>query len=87
MTAELKIHPHWLKPEAEESLMNRLHAIIAGNKHPDNGPFERNTGYKWQLDCSNNFWAEVRGDVLVLACRYDSDRTKTFVEFVKEWFQ
>jgi len=87
MTAEIKIHPHWLKTENEEALMRRLHAVIAGSAHQDNGSFKRDTGYKWQLDSSNDWWAEVRDDNLILAWRYDGDKAKALVQFVKAWFR
>ena len=65
--------------------MDRLHAIVAGGKHADDGPFQRDSGYKWQLDSSNDYWAEVQGGTLVLVSRYGGDKHKTLVAFVKAW--
>ena len=86
MESQIKIHRNWFKAEYEKVLMTRLHAIIGRGAPQDNGPFQRDTGYKWQLDSSNDYWAEVRGDTLVLASRYGGDRHKTLVAFVEAWF-
>lgn len=57
----------------EERVMRRLHQIIDGS---GDGPFRRESGYTWQVDCNNDWWAEICQDgddrVLVVACRYRS---------------
>ncbi len=69
----------WATPEMEATLMRWLTCMLRpprlcqGNTLAlHDGPFgPRDTGYRWQLDGSNDWWAEVKGDTLVLACRYE----------------
>jgi len=66
------IEKSWV--EAEKLLMNRLHRMITcSDNGGDDGPFEKDSGYKWQLDASNDWWAELRGDTLVIAHRYKQE--------------
>jgi hypothetical protein len=76
---EIEIGPNW----NEEDLMKRLNRIISPH---DYGLFKKDTGYGWQLDSSNDYWAQIRDGKLVLAYRYGpTNRFLAFVQFVKEW--
>jgi hypothetical protein len=81
MEKTLKLKRNWAKPEEELVLMTRLRNIVSSGL---DGPFERDDGYKWQLDASNNWWAELRtaendkpGEKtsLVLCARYHDEKT------------
>ena len=81
MEKTLRLKRNWAKPQDEQHMMKRLHDIVSGG--PD-GPFEKDDGYKWQLDASNNWWAELRhgasdppGEkhILVLCARYAQEIT------------
>jgi hypothetical protein len=72
----IKIHPLWAKDET--ALMKRLHQVISGTS---DGPFQKDSGYKWQLDASNDWWAELRGDELILACRYNQAKLEALAAF------
>lgn len=61
----IQIDPNWAKNE--ETLMKRLHQIVSGT---GDGPFSKTSGYKWQLDASNDWWAEIREGNLIVAHRY-----------------
>lgn len=70
MEAKVEINPNWTA--SEPHLMQRLHRIVSGN---DDGPFSKDYGYRWQLDGSNDWWAEVReGNLLVIANRYSQEK-------------
>lgn len=77
------IHPSWF--EDELALMTRIKQIISGD---ENGPFEQKTGYKWQLDGSNDWWAEIRGNnKIVIAYRYgESKKFKTIAPYLAACF-
>ena len=69
--------------------MKRLHQIVDGTNHGPFGP--RDQGYRWQLDCGNDWFAEVNREkerCLILACRYSSAEAelRTFGDFVQEHF-
>ena len=81
MEKTLRLKRNWAKGDDEKALMMRLRQIVSGG--PD-GPFEKDDGYKWQLDASNNWWAELRvaendkpGEktILVLCARYHGSET------------
>jgi hypothetical protein len=81
----IKIHPMWLEGEEnEKALMKRLHQIISGN---GDGPFrlkhEASRPHRWQLDSSNDWWAEIQGKDLVLSCRYNAEKLKAFASFAQ----
>lgn len=82
MEESISIHSSWLEKKHEEDLMKRLNKIVSGN---GDGPYKKESGYAWQLDGSDNWWAEVRGDKLILASRYRYEKFTTFVEFCKVW--
>ncbi|OGF25867.1 hypothetical protein A2331_04750 [Candidatus Falkowbacteria bacterium RIFOXYB2_FULL_34_18] len=65
--AIIDVHPSWLNDE--EFLMQRLKEIISGNQ---NEPYKKDEGYDWQLDGSNNWWAQIRSKKLVIA--YNTER-------------
>jgi hypothetical protein len=72
----------WLNEE--EWLMKRLKQIISGDEH---GPFRQTDGYDWQLDSSNDWWAELQGKNLVVAYRYgNSDVFTTLIPFLTAYF-
>ncbi len=91
MEAIIEIHESWL--EDPVCLMNWLHDVISGPSRSgvndglfENGPFEKESGYHWQLDASNDWWAEIREDKLVLAWRYPNTVFfDVFVAFVTAW--
>lgn len=62
--------------------MKRLNGIVSGS---ENGPFKKDDGYRWMLDGSNDWWAEIRDGKLVLACRYSQEKLDALVNFVKIW--
>jgi hypothetical protein len=72
MQAEpINLDPCWLRQEAD--LFKRLHQIVSGS---GDGPFAKEHGYKWQLDASNNWWAELQGNKLVIAHRYSAEKAE-----------
>ena len=81
MEEVIEVSPGWVKEE--EELMKRLNRIISIHTY---GLFKKDTGYGWQLDSTNDYWASIRDGKLVLAYRYDdSERFRTLVAFVKAW--
>jgi len=82
MIERIDIDRNWLRKENEEELMRRLHNITSGTGR---GPFKKDTGFPWQLDESNDYWAEVEDGKLVLGCRYSGERAHAFVAFCKIW--
>lgn len=75
------IDKNWV--EAEDLLMQRLNAMVSGTNH---GPFSKDSGYKWQLDGSNDWWAELRGDTLVVAHRYKQESADALAGLAKVLF-
>lgn len=63
------LDPNWLKHE--EALMKRLHQIVSGT---GDGPFSKTSGYAWQLDASNDWWAEINEGRLIIAHRYTQQK-------------
>ncbi len=79
----IKVHQKWL--EDEEALMWRLKQIISGDGY---GPYKKDSGYAWQLDASNDWWAEIRNGTLIVAYRYgESDKFKTLVPYLREYLK
>jgi len=77
----IEVHREWLK--FEDSLMTRIKEILSGSEIP--GPFKHDSGYSWQLDATNDWFAEVRDGKLIIAYRYGSTpKFKTFVAYLKE---
>ena len=76
----IEVNKNWLKEE--EALMMRLHCIIS---NAGLGPDRKESGYAWQLDSSNDWWAETRGGKLVLAYRYHEDRLNALADFCEVW--
>ncbi len=66
-------------PENELFLITRLHQIINGS---NNGPFSKAdknghwTGYKWQLDGTNDWKAQLDINQLTIMCRYNYQEEK-----------
>jgi len=87
----INLHPMWLerqrdKEEAELRLMERLKEIISGTT--SGGPFDKQGGYKWQIDSSNDWWAEINPDgQLVLAYRYGKDRLEAVATWLRYYFK
>ena len=73
----------WLLKENEENLIKRLHDIISGS---GNGPFKKDSGMAWQLDGTNDWWAEVNEGKLTICSRYGGERFHTLISFCKIWF-
>lgn len=71
MEAIINLPKEWRAPELEERLMKRLHCILRGPSTSD-APYQKTSGYKWQLDDSNDWWAQVSEDrsQLTIAYRY-----------------
>jgi hypothetical protein len=67
----------------EQMIMRRLHQIVSGSNH---GPFKKETGWKWQLDESNDWFAELNGGTLTLIHRYSESWVKGLSEWVKIYF-
>jgi len=78
MEITVKIHHSWIKDE--HALITRLHHILSDS---DDGPFAKDSGYKWQLDASNNWWAEIKEDKLILATRYSKEKLDALGHFVE----
>ena len=82
--ATIEINKGWTKDEASiQGLMERLHGIVAGGTK--DGPFKKESGYRWQLDGSNDHWADVEDGKLVLAERYSQEKLDALVNFCKVW--
>ena len=79
----IEIHPEWLRDE--RALMRRLNRIISSGARRGNGPFKKKDGYKWQLDGTNDWWAEIEDGKLVLGSRYGGPSAITLVAFCKAW--
>lgn len=47
--------------------------------------FVKESGYKYQLDTSNNWWAGKEGDEFVLAYRYGDATQMQMLKSVIEW--
>ena len=78
------LSPVWARPENEQKLMRRLTVVICGED--SQGPFKKDSGYKWQLDPANNYWASVENGKLVIAYRYDPKRLAVLAAFCELWF-
>lgn len=78
MEISVKVHHSWLKEE--QALMTRLHHILSDS---NDGPFSKDNGYKWQLDASNDWWAEIREDKLIIATRYSKEKLDALGNFVQ----
>jgi hypothetical protein len=94
---EFRLSSDWF--DCEQYLMKRLEQIVSG--HGD-GPFKKDSGYKWQLDSSNNWWANIRKYplgvtvegkeptqfkyVLVIAARYEWQPLEEVVALAKKLF-
>ncbi len=83
MEHKVKIHPNWLNKENEQKLMTRLHQIVSGD---GNGPFQKEHGYRWQLDASNDWLAEIKEDELVICYRYGKPKGEAVANLCKELF-
>ena len=85
MDRTIKLNQYWLKPEHEEALMKRIKGIVSGPF--GHGPYKKPDGYAWQLDDSNDWWAEVvqegDGRQLRLATRYSQAKLDAAVAFIK----
>lgn len=71
MEKKIKISPKIASQE--DYIMRRLHGMIRAD---GNGPFKKDSGYNYQLDSSNDWWAKIEGNKLVLACRYPYQERK-----------
>jgi hypothetical protein len=67
MKKHIKLGRRW--KDYHKHIIQRLHDIVSGV--PKDGPFEKDSGYHWMLDSSNNWWADFEGETLVLAARYE----------------
>ncbi len=81
MQTIVQIHPSWQKQESH--LMRRLHQIVSGD---GNGPFAKDSGYPWQLDCSNDWWASLDGTQLTVAHRYRQDKSDAVAKLAELLF-
>ncbi len=86
---KLTISNAWAS-RGEEAVMKRLLAILRAPDNKMDGPFgPRETGYRWQLDISNDWWAELAtvtdtgNAVLTIAYRYNG--TDNRVRKLAEW--
>ena len=81
-TVEIMLGLGWTD---DAEIADRLHQIVDGT---GDGPFLQKSGYQWQLDSANNWWADVReagveGRSLVVAHRYGhADKVQTWLEYV-----
>jgi hypothetical protein len=73
----IKLHKNWINIE-EEELIQLVCNNVALEQHPV--AIRKESGYKWQLGASNNWWAEVRVDLLIIAHRHgDNDFFKALM--------
>ena len=75
MEIKVKVHRHW----KESEVITRLKAILSADPH---GPFKQNSGYDYQMDSGNDWWAEIRNGpalsrYLIVAHRYKSPAVMT----------
>ncbi len=68
----------------EEQLMKRLNQMVSGN---DCGPFKKDSGYQWQLDGSNDWWASIEGNTLIVEHRYRQEKADALAALCKVLFQ
>ncbi len=90
--AFIPLAPGWAKPEMEATLMHWITSMLRPPRtrasgldwgRPE-GPFgPRDTGYRWQLDGSNDWWAQItlEGE-LILAARYSYQPLKELAGWV-----
>ena len=82
----ITLRKSWLKPDQEEKLMKRLTQIISGDLK---GPYKKDDGgYGWQLDGSNNWWAKIRDNKLLVTTRYGKNNKKfeTLIPYLEAEF-
>lgn len=75
----------YLRDEGEEPLMRTLHGLLTGRSPRDkegHPPFKKGNG-NWQLDSSNDWWAWLEGDTLVIHYRYGQDRLDAYATWVR----
>jgi len=70
MEIEIRVGRLWQSDE--DALIARVKQVVSGDPH---GPFVQETGYRYRLDSGNDWWAELRGDLLVIANRYARPRS------------
>ena len=96
MIAKVNIHKTWSKDEkSTKALMDRLHQIVSGT---GNGPFKKNSGFAYQLDAANDWFAETKRikegvaatkreyTELTVGHRYSQSRADAVAQLVKEMF-
>jgi len=80
---EIVLARHW-KEAGEKKVVRRLRDIICGSD--TRGPFEKESGYRWQLDESNDWWAELRGNLLVVDSRLRGDDLEKLLPWLEAVF-
>lgn len=69
----------------EEQIMCRLHCILRGIPPSHGFPFRKDNG-NWQIDSSNDWWAWVEKEELVIHYRYGGERERAFAVWVEYLF-
>jgi len=80
----ITINKKWLEKE-EKEIMRQIRKLI-GEKENDSLPFRKESGYDWQLDCGNDWFAEIKKDKLTVVYRYGEEYLNRYFPTIKEFF-
>lgn len=72
----------------EDAVATRVVDVIAGHEASKIcPPFKKDSGYRWQLDASNDWWMDIDRETgeYILAYRYGQEDTLKAIKIVLEW--
>jgi hypothetical protein len=81
MELKFQVKSNW----SEEQIANRLAQIVGLTEGCP--PFTKDSGYRWQLNASNNWWMDYDPEKreVTLAYRYDHDGLLKSMKQFLEW--
>lgn len=80
MEISVKVHRRW---KDEENLVKRIARIVC---YDDSQIFQKDTGYKWQLNSGNDWWTSGLENGEIKVCyRYGTDELMKALKVFLDW--